>query len=388
MSKGNKYTFFHKDLENRRLKKLLRTLRTVVPLSGVTIQISGRRMVNFCSNDYLGLSKHPLLMKRSCEYIERYGVGSTASRLVCGTYDCVEHVEHKIAQLKGSETALIFNSGYQANITLLPALANQETLIISDARNHNSIIQGSLLSRCNIIQFRHNNIDHLREILETNGGIKDISRILIITESIFSMDGDQSDIDSLVELAEEFQALLIVDEAHATGVLGPQGMGLTCHKMVDFKMGTFGKGAGSFGAYIACSKEIRDYLINFCYGFIYSTALPPSVIGSIDAALELIPAMDRERQELHEKAGYFRAAMHELGFSTGNSTTQIVPIIIGKEKETLALSAWLEKNGILAMAFRTPTVEPGQARIRLSFSILHTWEHLEELIDIIKRWCR
>lgn len=388
MERGLKYTFIRNDLENRRSKKLLRTLRTVVPLPGVTIEINGRRMVNFCSNDYLGLSKHPLLKKRAFEYMERYGVGSTASRLVCGTYDCVERVEQKIAELKGSEAALIFNSGYQANITLLPALADQETLIISDAHNHNSIIQGSLLARCNIVQFHHNSLGHLKEILETTRGVKNISRILIITESIFSMDGDQSDIDSLVELAEEFQALLIVDEAHATGVLGPRGMGLTCHKMVDVKMGTFGKGAGSFGAYIACSKEIRDYLINFCYGFIYSTALPPSVIGSIDAALKLIPAMNREREELHEKAGHFRAAMHALGLSTGNSTTQIVPIIIGDEKETMALSAWLEQNGILAMAFRSPTVEFGQARIRLSFSILHTWEHLEELIDIIRQWCR
>lgn len=352
------------------------------------IEVNGRRMLNFCSNDYLGLSKHPLLHQRAVEFMDLYGSGSTASRLVCGTYECMDQLEKKIAAFKGSETALILNSGYQTNVTLLPALADRETLILSDELNHNSIIQGSLLARCHVQRFRHNNPDHLRELLGNAADNKTTSRILIITESVFSMDGDQSDIDTLINLADEFQALLIVDEAHATGVLGPNGKGLTFQKEVDLKMGTFGKGAGSFGAYIACSKEIRDYLINFCYGFIYTTALPPSIIGSVDASLELIPEMDRQRQELLEKADLFRDAMHKLGLNTGASTTQIIPVIIGDERETVALSAWLEKNGILATAFRTPTVEPGEARIRFSFSSLHKLEHIEDLIDIISRWCR
>jgi len=345
-------------------------------------------MLNFCSNDYLGLSKHPLLQQRAIEFMKYYGSGSTASRLVCGTYECMDQVEKKIAAFKGSETALILNSGYQTNVTLLPALADPETLIVSDSLNHNSIIQGSLLARCHVQRFRHNDPDHLKEVLATSKENKAISRVLIITESVFSMDGDQCNVDTLIHLADEFRALLIVDEAHATGVLGPNGKGLTCEKGVDLKMGTFGKGAGSFGAYIACPQEIRDYLINFCYGFIYTTALPPSIIGSIDAALELIPTMDKERQELLGKGDLFRSAMHKLGFNTGTSTTQIIPVIIGDEKETMALSTWLEENGILATAFRTPTVEPGEARIRFSFSTLHTQEHVEKLIDLISRWCR
>jgi 8-amino-7-oxononanoate synthase len=344
-------------------------------------------MLNFCSNDYLGLSKHPLLQQRAFEFMEQYGSGSTASRLVCGTYECMDQVEKKIASFKGSETALIFNSGYQANVTLLPALADRNTLVVSDERNHNSIIQGALLARCDVKRFRHNDMGHLREILETDHS-KPLSRILIITESVFSMDGDQSDVDTLVDLAEAFQALLIIDEAHATGVLGPNGKGLTFQKNIDLKMGTFGKGAGSFGAYVACDKDMRDYLINFCYGFIYTTALPPTVIGSIDAALELIPTMDKERQELQRKAAQFRSAMHRLGLSTGRSTTHIVPIVIGDEKKTMDLSAWLEENGILATAFRAPTVEPGQARVRVSFTTLHTQEHVERLINIITRWCQ
>lgn len=388
MRKMNKYSFIHDNLNDRRSKQLFRTLRTIVPTQGIEIEINGRRMLNFCSNDYLGLSKHPLLRQRAIEFMDRYGAGSTASRLVCGSYECMDQVEKKIAAFKGSDAALILNSGYQTNVTLLPALADQESLILSDARNHNSIIQGSLLARCHVQRYRHNDPDHLKALLKKHRQDKKESHILIISESVFSMDGDQSNIDTLIDLSEEFQAMLIVDEAHATGVLGPNGKGLTCQKKVDLKMGTFGKGAGSFGAYIACAEEMRDYLINFCYGFIYTTALPPSIIGSIDAALELIPTMDRERQELLRKADLFRSALQELGLSTGRSTTQIIPVIIGGEKETMALSAWLEENGVLATAFRTPTVEPSEARIRFSFSVLHTMEHLEELIDLFRRWCR
>jgi 8-amino-7-oxononanoate synthase len=385
--KKKKDTFIRNNLNERRTKRLLRALRTITPVQGIEVEIDGRRMLNFCSNDYLGLSKHPLLRQRAFEFMERYGSGSTASRLVCGTYECVDQVEKKIASFKGSETALVLNSGYQTNVTLIPALADKNTLILSDELNHNSIIQGSLLARCHVRQFGHNDLGHLKELLEAYRDNTTLSRILIVTESVFSMDGDQSDIDTLVDLAETSQALLIIDEAHATGVLGPNGKGLTCQKNVDLKMGTFGKGAGSFGAYVACDEDMRDYLINFCYGFIYTTALPPAVIGSIDAALELIPSMDQERQELLGKADQFRSAMHSLGLGTGKSTTQIVPIVIGDEKKTLDLSAWLEENGILATAFRAPTVEPGKARIRVSFTASHTQEHVDKLIDIITQWC-
>lgn len=382
----NKYAFIDTELEGRESRHQRRRLHTVTPLTEIETMVEGRKMLNFCSNDYLGLSKHPLLRQRSVEYMNRYGTGSTSSRLICGTYDCFEHVEKKIAYLKETEQALILNSGFQANVSLIPALADRKTLILSDSLNHNSIIQGALLSRCQIALFQHNDLDHLKKLLKENRN-KGISRILIVIESVFSVDGDQSDIDTLVELSEEFQALLIVDEAHATGVLGKHGMGLTCGKKVDITMGTFGKACGSFGAYIACSGKIRDYLINCCSGFIYTTALPPSVIGSIDAALDLIPTMDKERIDLHLKADFLRSSLHELGCNTGNSTTQIIPVIIGDGKQTLALSKWLEEHDILAMAIRPPTVEEGKSRIRLTLSALHTQNHLEQLIDVIRKWC-
>ena len=378
-----KYRFIEEELNRRKRQSLLRQLQTVTPLKGVDVRIKGQEAINFCSNDYLGLSKHPLLIKRAIEFTKRYGTGSTASRLICGNYDCFQVVEEKLAHLKGTEAALILNSGFQANVSILPALADRETLILSDQLNHNSIVQGALLSRCRILQFRHNDMAHLEELLKDNVN-KGFSRRLIVTESVFSVDGDQSDIGSLVELASAFDALLVVDEAHATGVLGRRGMGLCCGKGVDLIIGTFGKACGSFGAYAACSHRLRDYLVNCCSGFIYSTAMPPSVIGSIDAALDLIPAMDKERKELHAKADFVRLHLQKLGWGTGASNTQIIPVMIGRETEALALSRHLENVGVLATALRPPTVPEGQSRIRLALSVTHTMEQLEYLIQQFK----
>ena len=381
----SKHSFMSSELAERRSHHLLRSLETVKPLSGVEIEIKGRKMLNFCSNDYLGLAWHPLLRQRAAEYMERYGAGSTASRLVCGNYDRFEHLENKIATLMKRESSLIFNTGFQTNVSLIPALADRETLILSDRLNHNSIIQGSLLSRCKVKRFYHNDMTHLKDLLRENR-TKGFSRILIITESVFSMDGDRCDIDTLIELSEEYDSVLVIDEAHATGVFGKKGMGLTQGRNVDLTMGTFSKAGGSFGAFVACDKDIRDYLINFCYGLIYTTALPPAALGAIDAALELVPNMDKERKDLQRKADQLRSSLKEIGFNTGQSSTQIIPVIIGSEKKTLTLSTWLKDNGILAMTFRPPTVGEGEARIRLALSVLHTEKHMERLIDLFKEW--
>jgi 8-amino-7-oxononanoate synthase len=381
-----KRAFIRKGLEDRQAQRLLRRMHKIKPLSGADVEVDGKRMLNFSSNDYLGLSNHPLLRERAADYARRYGSGSTASRLVCGNYECFEHVEKKIAELSGRQSALIFNSGFQANASLLPSLAGRDTLILSDRLNHNSLIQGCLLSRCQVERFRHNDMGHLEELLEKNRKKGRERRILIVTESVFSMEGDRSDIDTLVQFSEKYDAFLFVDEAHATGLFGRNGMGLTSWKNVDITMGTLGKAAGSFGAYIACDTEIRDYLINFCYGLIYTTALPPSVLGAIDAAMDLIPAMDKEREELFRNADHLRVALHGLGFNTSTSTTHIIPVVIGDEDKTMALSRWLEKNGILAVTFRYPSVAVGDSRIRLTLSASHTRDHIELLIDLLRRW--
>jgi 8-amino-7-oxononanoate synthase len=381
-----KKAFIKQGLEDRRTQRLLRRMKEIRPLSGVEIEVDGRRMLNFSSNDYLGLSGHQLLKERSAEFTERYGSGSTASRLVCGNYECFEQVEKKIAELSGRQAALILNSGFQANASLLPSLVDRETLILSDWLNHNSLIQGCLLARCHIERFRHNDMGHLEELLKKHRAKAGERRILIVTESVFSMDGDRSDIDTLIRLSEDYEAFLYVDEAHATGLFGRNGLGLTSWKDVDITMGTLGKAAGSFGAYVVCDNDIRDYLINFCYGLIYTTALPPSVLGAIDASMDLIPSMDKERKELFDKSDHLRKALNDSGFNTSTSTTHIIPIVIGDEAETMALSTWLEENGILGVTFRYPSVARGDSRIRLTLSAAHTWEHIELLIDILRRW--
>ena len=235
-----------------------------------------------------------------------------------------------------------------------------------------------------MLRFRHNDIEHLRSLLEKNS-VKRFSRILIVTESVFSVDGDKCDIDSLVDLSEEFGAILIVDEAHATGVIGKRGMGLTCGKKVDITIGTFGKACGSFGAYIACSEEIRSFLINCCSGFIYTTAIPPSVVGSIDAALDIIPTMDNERRDIKNKSGFLRSSLKSIGFSTGESTSHIIPVIMGDEECALNTAEYLEENGILAVAIRPPTVPEGKSRIRLAVSALHGWKHLKHVAKTFER---
>jgi 8-amino-7-oxononanoate synthase len=381
----SKYSFIETELHNRDAQHQRRTLQPIIPKSAVEVDAGGRTLINFCSNDYLGLSKHPLLKKRAAAFLEKYGAGSTASRLICGNFDCFDLVEKKLASLKGYEAALTMSTGFQANMTILPALSDRNTLIVSDWLNHNSIIQGTLLSRCRVIRFRHNDTGHLKQILQENAGSA-YSRTLIVTESVFSMDGDVSDIDELADIAEAFNALLIVDEAHATGVMGQDGMGLTCGKGVDITIGTFGKACGCFGSYIACSQKVREYLINCCPGFIYTTALPPPVIGAIDAALAIIPDMDEERRELHRKADLLRKAIQDLGWSTGDSSTQIIPVLMGNEEEALSLSAWLEKHGILATAIRPPTVAQGQSRIRFTLSASHRDAHLDHLIASLKEY--
>lgn len=387
MASEAKFEFIRAELARRRTAHQLRRLRAGEPLPGGELLLDGRRLVNFSSNDYLGLARHPLLLQRGAEFAARYGAGATASRLICGSYRCMAEVEEKLAGLKETAASLLFNSGFQANVSILPALADRHSLILADRLSHNSLIQGAVLSRAKLRRFEHNDLDHLRRLL-LQGRSEGYNRVFLVTESVFSMDGDRCDLLQLCGLAQEFGAWLLVDEAHATGVLGRRGMGLTCGLPVDLVIGTFGKACGSFGAYLACSAELREYLLNCCAGFVYTTALPPATIGAIDAALELIPGLAAERSRLAELADHLRRAIHKLGWSCGDSTTQIVPLLLGGEEETLALTAWLEEHGILASAVRPPTVERGQARIRLALSAGHSWAQVENLIELLGQWRR
>ena len=380
----DKYGFIDAAMQKRKDGHLLRSLRPLVPISPSEVDANGRALVNFCSNDYLGLSKHPRVIEAAKDYADRFGAGATASRLVCGSFSCTHDLEKKLAGLLNAERVLVFNSGFQANTTVIPALADRDSLIISDSLNHNSIIQGARLARCTVRVTAHNDVSAVRRILEASR--KRYRRVLIVTESVFSMDGDRADIGGLAALAGEFSALLIVDEAHATGVLGKRGMGVCPGKSVDLVVGTLGKALGAFGAFVACSEKMARYLINYCTGLIYSTALPPAVIGAVDAALDLVPRMHREREELWAKVRFLRRQIKLAGFDTGLSSTQIIPVIVGQEDQTMALAAYLEQNGIMASGIRFPTVPAAMARIRLTLSAAHSWAQIRHLASVILDW--
>ena len=383
----NKFDFIDQERRRRNEANQLRVLRSVTPLDKGRVEINGRTLINVCANDYLGLSRHPLLLERAAAYLRKYGAGAPSSRLVCGNYACFAETESKLAALKQTPAALLFNAGYQTNATLLPALCDRHSLILSDRLNHNSIIAGCRLSRCAVELFAHNDIDDLENRLRLNAD-RGFSRMVIVTETVFSMDGDVCDLDRLAALADRYGAILVVDEAHATGVLGEKGMGLTCGKQIDVVMGTFGKGCGSFGAYVACSEKMREYLINCCPGFVYSTALPPAAVGAIDAALDLIPQMDEARRRLLANAAFLRRRLNQMGLPTAASTTQIIPVIVGREKKALALSAWLEARGFLAVAIRPPSVPAEQSRIRISLSAVHDRPDVEDLAAAVEEWIK
>lgn len=360
-----------------------RTLRDVEPLDGGRIRMGGRELVNFSSNDYLGLSRHPAVIERAREWAARWGAGAGAARLVTGHLEAYSAIEEKIAAAKGVESALVLASGWQCNASVLPALLDRtlwgaEPLVFADRLNHASLHMGCAAAGIKQTRFRHNDLGHLKELLARTA--REPGPRFIVTESVFSMDGDIPDVDQLAEIADEWNALLYLDEAHATGVLGPNGFGLSVGAHVDLAMGTFSKAMGSFGAYVACSKTVKEWLINRASGFIYATALPPAVLGAMDAAIDLVPTMAPARARLQAMAKHVRDRFHEAGLDTGASSTQIVPVILGEEERTLKVAARLEEQGLLGIAIRPPTVPNGTSRIRFALSAAHSDADIERLI--------
>ncbi len=369
-------------LETRENAGLLRELIPAGADAPGCVSYGGTSYVNFSGNDYLGLSRHPDLIARACEWAERHGSGAGASRLVTGNLDMFEDIERKVASLKGHASALIMASGFQTNAAVLQAVLDKqvlgaEPLVFSDRLNHASMHFGCQAAGVRQHRYRHCDMDHLATLLARHG--KDAAPKFILTESVFSMDGDVAPMKEIAELARTHGATLICDDAHATGVLGEGGKGLS--EGSDIVIGTFSKALGSYGAYVACSKTMRDYLVNRCSGLIYSTALPPQVLGAIDASLDILPALDAERAHVAGLAAHFRDGARALGFDTGASATQIVPVIVGETDAALALSARLKGSGYWATAIRPPTVREGTARLRLAFCAAHTSRHVDSLLE-------
>ena len=363
-----------------------RTLRPAAMVPAGRIRRDGRELVDFSSNDYLGLARHPLLAERAGEWAREHGAGSGASRLVTGTSEAHLALEARIARFKHAEAALIFASGWQANAAAIPALiaAMPGVAVFADRLIHASMHAGIAMSGARQHRFRHNDLDHLEQLLASKGA--EAPARLILTESVFSMDGDRADVVRLADIAEKYDAVLYIDEAHATGVLGPDGAGLSALApgRVDVIMGTFSKALGGFGAYIAGSQVLIDYLVNAASGMIFTTAPPPAVLGAVDAALDLVPTMQAERAHLSALGDRLRAGLARLGLDHGDSSTQIVPAVIGAEADAMALSRKLEEAGFLASAIRPPTVPPGTSRLRLALRATHSPDDIDALLAAIE----
>lgn len=363
---------------------LLRTLHPISWRYKGKIRLNDREYFDFSSNDYLGLSGHPKLRQASKSAIDKFGTAASASRLMSGDLEIHHLLEEKVARFKNKEAAIVFNSGYQANIGIISALYGKTDYIFSDRLNHASIIDGILLSGAHFFRFRHNDPGHLEILLKKERDkFKDG---LIITESIFSMEGDRSCLRELVRLKEKYNCKLMVDEAHATGVFGKNGSGLIqedgLEKEVDFVMGTFSKALAGFGGYLATSRKVADYLVNACRSFIYSTALPPAIIATNLASIKLISEEPWRRKKLLGFAAYFRNTLKERGFSVRGSS-QIVPLIVGDNIKAQGFASFLQEKGYWVFPIKPPTVPNHQARLRFSLTVYHDKNILQRLIDDI-----
>lgn len=377
--------WMEKELAAMEEASLMRTLRASSSVSGCPgYTVRGeRQLLNLSSNDYLGLSQHPAIIEVMREALLIEGAGSGASRLVTGNREGFGRLEEALSDWQNSEAALVFANGYMANAGVISALVGRGDVVFSDQLNHASIVDGIILSRAELARYRHNDMEHLRKLLNK---YRDKRRKLIVTDAVFSMDGDQAPLVELALLKREHGAMLMVDEAHSGGIYGGRGEGL-CHELglqndVDIHMGTFGKSFGVYGAYVCGSRTLIRWLINKARPLIYSTALPPSLAVGISKALDLVQTEHWRRERLHMAIKLFRSSLSTVGFDVGAGDSPIVPIIIGDNETAMRFSGALEEEGIAAVAIRPPTVPDGTARIRFSLSAAHSDK---ELIDASAR---
>lgn len=363
-----------------------------------------QREFDLSSNDYLCLAQRGDIVEAGYECAKQYGSGATGSRLLSGNLECFEALEEQVAKFKNAEAALVFSSGYQANASGLAALLDKslwgglEPLVFTDRLNHASLHHACQLAGVRQIRFRHNDMAHLAELLNKHADQHaDSARPkIIVSETVFGMEGDLLPIDNLADIALQHKAVVYLDEAHATGIWGPQGRGLGAvqNPAIDALktmghwviMGTFSKAVGVSGAYIACSEVFKQYLVNRCTGFVYSTAPSPFVIGAISKALNIIPDLNKERTALHTSAEMLRTRAHELGFDTGLSNTHIVPLVVGSNAACLELKNYLQQAGIRTSAVRPPTVPPNAARVRLALNTGHNTAVYDRLLGALANW--
>ncbi|EJW92149.1 8-amino-7-oxononanoate synthase [gut metagenome] len=373
------------------LLKKQKNFRSLPPLvhDGKDVVLHGQRMLNLSSNDYLGLANDRSLREGFLRTLtpDTFLPTSSSSRLLTGNFTVYQQLEQQLAELFGTESALLFNSGYHANVGILPALSDDQTLILADKLVHASLIDGIRLSTAKCIRYRHNDMAQLTRLVEANETA--YSTLIIVTESIFSMDGDEADLDTLVDLKRKHSSVrLYIDEAHAFGVRGPHGLGCAeekgCIGDIDLLVGTFGKAAASTGAFVVCKQAVREYLINKMRTFIYTTALPPINIEWTAWIIRHLPEMQARRAHLQHISRKLREAIVGQGY-TCPSVSHIVPLIVGSSEDTIIKAEALQRKGFYALPVRPPTVPEGTSRIRFSLTANITEEEIDQLITLITK---
>ncbi|MBI3312751.1 MAG: 8-amino-7-oxononanoate synthase [Candidatus Omnitrophica bacterium] len=376
--------FFEEELAALRQKNLYRRMLSLTRTKGPKALLDGREILLFCGNDYLGLSQHPRVIAAAGKAAEHYGVGSGAARLISGTLDLHTQLENELAKLKKKERALLFTAGYLANLGILSALAGPKDLIVMDKLCHASLIDGARLSGAEMRVFPHKNYERCEEMLQKNSTA---GRCILVSDTVFSMDGDLADLKKLIRLKQKYNCLLVVDDAHGTGVLGLNGAGAAedenLENQIDVILGTLSKGLGCLGGFAAADRAVIEYLINVSRPFIFATSLPPLLCASALEALKVIKEEPSFRQKLWRNIQKAHEGLSHLGFSLGAINSPILPVILGPEEEALGVSRHLLKQGIFVPAIRYPTVPKGKARLRVTISALHRDEDIKRLLTTL-----
>lgn len=377
---------FNEQLDELAARHLTRRLTPLHSGVGPVVDMDGRHILLFASNDYLGLAMHPEVIQATVEATKRFGAGAGAARLVSGSLPPHQKLETALAQFKGTEAALTYGSGYLANIGTIPALIGRGGLILADRLCHASLIDGCRLSAADFRIYRHNDTDHLRSLLAAR---RQTRRTLIVTDGLFSMDGDLAPLPELNRLAQEYEADLYIDDAHGTGVMGPHGRGTAEHfgleTQIPFQMGTLGKAFGSSGAYIAGPSTLIQYLMNTSRSFIFTTAPPPSSAAAATAAIRIIQREPERRARLWANRERLFTGLTQLGFTLSPSVSPIIPILVGSAETTLSFAEHLFAEGIYAPAIRPPTVPDATSRIRVTVTAEHTASHIDQALAAFKR---
>lgn len=387
MSNVHELKYLQDQVQELKDQGVYRVLPVLESANEPEVILNGKKVINLSSNNYLGFANHPKLKKAAIEAVEKYGVGSGAVRTIIGNMDIHELLEVKLAEFKREEAVMVFQSGFNCNAGTIQAIANKGDLIISDELNHASIIDGVRLSRADKAVYKHSDMEDLERVLKEKRG--NYENCLIITDGVFSMDGDIAKLPEIVELAEKYSCMTYVDDAHGSGVLGESGRGTVdhfhLHGRVDFTIGTLSKAIGVIGGYVAGSKVMKEWLLHRGRPLLFSTSLPPAAVGAITEAVNLLTTTTEYTDRLWHNARYFKAELGKLGFNTGASETPITPVIIGDEAKTVAFSKRMLELGVFVSPIVFPTVQKGTGRVRCMVTAAHTEAQLSKAVEVFEK---